>query len=123
MPMYVYSVGVMIPVDDLAAAEAFYSGELGMERVHWEDGVLVMEGDRGGRLVLVHDVAKHTKEASPRASVPRAVLLVSQCPLVALRLEELGLKVFPREVPPWGGLLIDFIDPFGNRLSLYSAGG
>ncbi|MBY0437041.1 MAG: VOC family protein, partial [Burkholderiales bacterium] len=121
--MLVKSVGVMLPVDDLAAAEAFYSGELGMERVFWDAGVLVLEGDGGGRLVLVHDVEKKTHEVSLRTSALRGVLLVSQCPRVARRLEELGLTVFPREEPSWGGLFIDFIDPFGNRLSLYSAGG
>ena len=123
--MIVQAVGVTIPASNLKSALAFYSGELGFKVAFVDEaGGTAVLGSNGGYIVLTPtaEVAAAPKDITHN-DAPRALLLVPFCDRVGQRLEQSGFSTFPQPEPPRGGMLIDVIDPFGNRISLYSLGG
>lgn len=118
--MNIYRFAARLLVNDLRKAEEFYSEVFGFE---WMDGstdagyLLIRSGEN--YLALIADVG-----STPEP--PRQTGLVVMCPFPVSRvpaMERGGARVLKRHEPPWGGIQVDFVDPFGNELALYSTGG
>lgn len=111
---------VRIFVDDLAAAEAFYSRALGLTLTHAdpETGYCVFD-TRGIRFVV--EVAS-SADAEARALVGRLTGLsfeVNHIDDEYKRLKSLGVSFHGEpERQSWGGWLVGFSDPAGNQMRL-----
>lgn len=118
--MTIYRLAGRLPVNDLRKAEEFYSKVLGFEWMDASDevGYLLMRSGEN-YLALIAD-------AGPLPDSPRKSGLVVMCHFAgsyAPVLEKHGARVIKRHEPPWGGVQVDFVDPFGNELALYTTGG
>ncbi len=115
--MEVVSVTVGVPVTDLAAAVAWYRRVLELPEPDLEpaDGVVEF---RVGRVWL-----QLGQEASPRGGGVVVRLGVPDVDAQWARLRALGVDVGPVEHVPGAVDYVDFTDPDGNRLSLYTERG
>ncbi len=115
--MEVVSVTVGVPVTDLAAAVAWYRRVLELPEPDLEpaDGVVEF---KVGRIWL-----QLWQEASPRGGDVVVRLGVPDVDRQWARLRALGVAVGPVEHVPGAVDYVDFVDPDGNRLSLYTERG
>lgn len=118
--MTIYRFAARLLVNDLHKAEEFYSRVLGFE---WMDGssdagyLLMRSGENYLALIA---------EAGLKTDPPRKAGLVIMCPFAgsyAAVLKQNDAQVLSRHEPPWGGVQLDFVDPFGNEIALYTTGG
>ncbi|MCS0635650.1 VOC family protein [Streptomyces sp. LP05-1] len=120
-------IRVARPCRDLAAAERFWSGGLGLRVVHRDPGgrrpgehALLMLGwpEAGWHLELVHEAA-HPVEPRPTEEDLLVVCLAEPVPagLVA-RLEEYGGRQVASPNPYWNEWGVTIEDPDGYRLVL-----
>lgn len=118
--MTVYRFAARLLVNDLHKAEEFHSRTLGFE---------CMDGSSEAGYLLMRSGENHLAliaEAGSLPDPPRRTGLVVLCPFpssYAATLRQNGAQVLNRHEPPWGGTQMDFVDPFGNELALYSTGG
>lgn len=120
----VFAVGARLPVNDLNEAVRFYTESFGFE-VETSDGSTmgVLRSPQGRLLLTVEPAPPPMPPAARMANPPAALLLLPFCDSVAERLRSRGLHAELMPPPPWGGSRADFIDPFGNRISMFSLGG
>ena len=116
-------------VDDLDAAEAFYAGVMGLERIARAEGRHVFFRCGGG-VLLLFDASKTANPPAPGARLPvpphgaigqgHLCFRGSEAEIVGWRahLEAHGIEIEADFEWPQGGRSIYFRDPAGNSLEI-----
>jgi len=117
-----FSAIPILRIFDVAKAEAFYLGFLGLTE-DWrhrfaEDAPLYLQVSRGG---LVLHLTEHHGDCTPGSTV------FVRTEGIAVFHAEIIARDYPFNRPgldaaPWGGLLTEVTDPFGNRLRFWGEG-
>jgi catechol 2,3-dioxygenase-like lactoylglutathione lyase family enzyme len=120
----VVAIGARLPVSHVAEAQSFYTEVFDFQTEFSDGSTVAVLRCSQGYVLLTHDPEPPPNALSMLAArTPAALLLVPFCHSVAERLRARGLHVIHMPEPPWGGGQVDFVDPFGNRVSMYSLGG
>lgn len=113
-----------MPVSSIGEAADFYTTQFSFIAEAGDGSTFAVLRSPGGHLLLAADASAIPKDAAElMAQPPVASLLVPFCDSVAERLRARGLAIAHMPQPPWGGARVDFADPFGNRIAMYSLGG
>lgn len=115
-------------VDDLEAAEAFYGGRLGLERIGKVAGRHVFfRCGPGVLLIFAPEATEVVDPSAPLAVPPHGARGPGHLCFAAepqgieawrARLAALGIPLESEVAWPWGGLSLYFRDPAGNSLEI-----